>query len=323
MENEKIKKTGRILSVVFVMSVVLVIVGVIASGTFKSDAVVVDFDDVIPDAGAKNIASKDTRPILRIAIAAMISPKTTAKYYDKLLEFIGDRMGCRMVFTQRKTYEEVNQLLKDRKLDLAFVCAGPYVTGHKNFGMELLVVPVAHGEKVYYSYLLAGKDSKIKSLDDLGGKKFVFTDPHSNTGCLVPKYMLARKGHSPESFFGEFFFSNSHDNSIKAVAEDLADGAAVDSLIWEFANTVDPTYTSKTTIIEKSPPYGIPPVVVHPDIDPQLKEQFREVFLHLHEDTQAAELLNKLQIDKFEMGDDAAYDSVRDMINWLEENEKD
>ena len=305
------------------IAIILIIVGIIVFGMLnKPNAAVVDFDDVVPDAGAKNIVSKNTRPILRIAVGAMISPKTTAKYYDELLILIGDRMGYRTVFTQKKTYEQVNQLVKNKQVDLAFVCAGPYVTGHKNFGMELLAVPVAHGEKVYYSYLLAGKDSKIKSLDDLGGKTFAFTDPHSNTGCLVPKYMLARKGHSPESFFGEFFFSNSHDNSIKAVAEGVADGAAVDSLIWEFANTVDPTYTSKTVIIEKSPPYGIPPIVVHPEIDPQLKERLCESFLRLHEQPQIAKLLKKLQIDRFEMGDDAMYDSVRNMLDWLEQNEK-
>ena len=34
---------------------------------------------------------------------------------------------------------------------------------------------------------------------------------------------LAKRGETPESFFGETFFTNSHDNSIKAVAEGLAD----------------------------------------------------------------------------------------------------
>ena len=74
---------------------------------------------------------------------------------------IGGRMGYRTVFTQKKTYEQVNQLVKNKQVDLAFVCAGPYVTGHRDFGMELLVVPVAHGEKVYYSYLLAGTGAEF------------------------------------------------------------------------------------------------------------------------------------------------------------------
>ncbi len=137
-------------------------------------------------------------------------------------------------------YEQVNEMLKNRELDLAFVYSGPYVKGKDDFGMEIIAVPVTHGASVYHSYFLAHKDSSFQSLDDLRGKTFAFTDPHSNTGCLVPTYVLAKQGETPASFFRETFFSYSHDNSIKMVAESQADGAAVDSLIWDFLNIVDP-----------------------------------------------------------------------------------
>jgi phosphonate transport system substrate-binding protein len=153
----------------------------------------------------------------------------------------------------------------------------------------------------------------VHSFDDLRGKVFAFSDPCSNSGCLVPKYMLVRRGETPQSFFGESYYSYSHDNSIRAVAEGMADGAAVDSLIWEYLQETDPTYTARTKIVEKSPPYGIPPVVVHPGLDPELKRQLRQVFLTLHEDQEARSILRTLRIDRFEDGDDAAYDSIRAM----------
>ena len=84
---------------------------------------------------------------------------------------------------------------------------------------------------MYHSYFIVNTNSSIQSFDALKGKTFAFTDPHSNTGCLVPTYVLAKRGETPDSFFKEAFFNNSHDNSIKAVAQGLSDGAAVDSLI--------------------------------------------------------------------------------------------
>ena len=128
-------------------------------------------------------------------------------------------------------------------------------------------------------------------------------------------------GYTAEAFFGETFFSRSHDNSIRAVAEGLADGAAVDQLIWDFMDITDSTYTSRTKIIEKSPPYGIPPVVVHPDLDDDLKRGLQAALLTLHEDKQASILLRQLQIDRFEAGDDTMYESVRQMQSWLAEKE--
>jgi len=260
----------------------------------------------------------DHRATLRVAIGAMLSPEITRKYYQGLMKLIGARVDRRVIFSQRRTYAEVNELVKTHEVDMAFVCSGPYTKGHQDFGMELLVVPVTYGQRVYHSYILSRHDSDITSFDDLKGRRFAFTDPHSNTGCLVPNYMLARRGETPESYFRETFFTHSHDNSIKAVAEGLADGAAVDSLIWEFMNRVDPADTSRTKIVEKSPPYGIPPIVVHPNLDSDLKQRLKSVFLSIHEDEESVPLLRHIQIDCFAEGEDSMYESVREMQKWLE-----
>ncbi len=272
-----------------------------------------------PAAPAASPPAKDLRPPLTIAVGAMLSPETTRVYYEDLLSLIAAKMGRRAVFTQRRTYAEVNEMVRKREVDLAFVCAGPYTEGKQSCCMEMLVVPVANGKTVYHSYIIAPKGSPVGSLADLRGKTFAFTDPQSNTGYLVPTYMLARRGETPTSFFHGFFYSHSHDNSIQAVATGQADGAAVDSLIWEFINRVDPALTGKTKIIEKSPPYGIPPVVVHPDLDPAIKKQLKTIFLTLHQDPKAVPLLEKIQIDRFVEGDDTMYETVREMSRWLKE----
>jgi len=269
-------------------------------------------------ATARDEQTTDALTPLHVAVAAMISPETTKAYYEELMSLIAEKMGRRAVFSQRKTYAEVNELVRKKEVDLAFVCAGPYTQGKKEFGMEMLAVPVANGKTVYHSYIIANKSGPINSMKDLQNKKFAFTDPQSNTGCLVPTYMLARMGKTPKSYFSDFFYTNSHDNSIKAVADNQADGAAVDSLIWEFMNKIDPSDTSRTKIVEKSPPYGIPPIVVNPALDPETKKRLKEILLTLHEDKKAAALLAKIQIDRFVEGDDRMYDTVRDMSRRLE-----
>lgn len=275
-------------------------------------------------AGAMNQGNQfaDAQVPLHIAVGAMISPETTRVYYEELMRLIAEKMGRKAVFFQRRTYAEVNELVRKREADFAFVCSGPYVQGKKEFGMELLAIPVANGKTVYHAYIIVNKSSPINSLRDLRGKTFAFTDPQSNTGCLVPTYMLARLGETPKSFFRDFFFTQSHDNSIKAVANLQADGAAVDSLIWEFMNKIDPSVTSRTKIVEKSPPYGIPPIVVNPAMDPQAKQRLKEILLTLHEDPKGALLLAKIQVDRFVEGDDRIYDTVREMSRWLEEKNK-
>jgi phosphonate transport system substrate-binding protein len=255
---------------------------------------------------------------MRIAVATMISPKYIKKYYLDLFRLIGDRMNSEVEFIQKETYAQVNEMLKKRELDLAFVCSGPYVKGKADFGMEIIAVPVSQGEKVYHSYVIVNKNSGVHTLGQLRGKIFAFTDPDSNTGCLVTTYYLAEYNEIPESYFKETFFTYSHDNSIKAVAEGLADGASVHSLIWEFINRVDPALTSRTSIIKKSPPYGMPPIVVHPSMEEEKKEKLRTLFFTLHEDPEGAKILTPMLIDRFEPGNDTDYTTIREMKKFID-----
>jgi phosphonate transport system substrate-binding protein len=209
-------------------------------------------------------------------------------------------------------------MLRTGKLDAAFVCSGPYIDGKKNFGLELLVAPQAYGALVYYSYILVKRDSRFSSFEELRGRRFAFTDPLSNTGKLVPTYMLAKMNETPEKFFKEIIFTMSHDKSIKAVAQGVVDGAAVDSLIWEYLNATNPEFTSKTRILKKSQPYAVPPVVVPHNLDPGLKDKLKMALLNAHLDPKGRKILQKMKIDKFAEIDDRNYDSIREMQGWLE-----
>lgn len=267
----------------------------------------------------KTKAKQSTGQPVRIAVGAMITPQEGFAYYKELLDYIGDELGRQVIFVDKKNYAEVNKNIRSGDIDVAFVCSGPYADGHDEFGMELLVAPQAQGKSVYNSYIIVPKSSPIRSLQELRGKSFAFTDPDSNSGALVPTYMLAKMGESPESFFNELAYTGAHNKSIRAVAEGIVDGAAVDSLIWEYFKETNPKLISKTRVIEKSPPFAIPPVVTRPDLDPDLKAQLKQIFLNLHKNEKSRKILKKMMIDKFIVIEDSAYDSIREMQSYVKQ----
>lgn len=279
----------------------------------------VSLADGEPGAVVQKKDSKAKKDVLRIAISAIISPKETFVLYQDLLDYISRKLDIKVELIQRQTYEEVNKLVSDGELEMAFVCSGAYIDGHDQFGMELLVAPVVYGESVYYGYIIVPQTSSAQTLEDLRGKRFAFTDPMSNTGKLSPTYMLAQMNESVDSFFSESFFTYSHDQSIGMVAHALVDGAAVDGLIWEYMNSTIPALTSQTKIIRKSEPFGIPPVVVPSSLDSKLKERLKDLFLSMHLGQEGKELLAKLHIDKFVVPEDAQYDSIRKMLPQVSE----
>ena len=267
------------------------------------------FQDVDP-VFAPSYSPNDTKP-LRVAVAAVISPKGNVESYSDLLSYIGRKLNRRVELVQRQTYAEVNDLVKNGDVDVAFVCTSAYVVGQRDFGMELLVAPQVNGETVYYSLLIVPADSPARSMADLSRKVFAFTDPISLTGRVYPTSLVKSLDGSPETFFARIFFTYSHDNAIKAVADKVADGASVDSLVYDYLVARDATIAQRTRIIHRSPAFGIPPVVVNPNLSPQFKEALRELFLQIDSDPDGKAILRNLMIDRFVQASDRIYDSAR------------
>jgi phosphonate transport system substrate-binding protein len=258
---------------------------------------------------------------LRVAVAAMISPKETFTYYRKLLDYIGAQLDLKVQLVQRKTYGEINELFAQKQIDLGFICSGPYAAGDEKYGFEVLAIPQVNGSNFYQSYLIVHQDSRFQKLEDLRGRVFAFTDPESNTGRLVPVYWLLQQRETPDTFFKKSIYTYSHDNSIMAVSKKLVDGAAIDGHIWEYYNRRNPDNTSGTRIIKKSDPFGNPPVVASAHIPEQQRKRIRQVLFSLHLNPNGKKILTELMIDRFIAPEERWYDPIRRMKQTLSQSE--
>jgi len=267
------------------------------------------------------IAHPDTRggqqKALRVAVAAMISPKETFIYYRELLDYLGKKSGHTVRLVQRKTYDEVNALFPKAEIDLAFICTGPFAASREKFGFDALATPQVRGQPFYQSYLIVPKDSSYQTFEDLKGRVFAFTDPDSNTGAMVPRFWLSELGETPESFFSKTIFTYSHDNSILAVARGLVDAAAVDGHQWEYFQRFNPTYTSKTRVIRKSQLFGSPPLVASNRLKYEVRSEIKAIILSMHADPDGKRILEKLLIDRFVAPREEWYEPARAMIAGL------
>ena len=276
-----------------------------------TDITVVDFSKTFAVNQPDDPRSQTTG--FRVAVGAMISPRETVVHYHQLLDYLADNMDKSIHMVQRKTYGEINKLIGTGKIDLAFICSGPYVTGKDIYGFEALAVPQIRGKHFYRSYLIVHKDSSYHQLSDLRGKVFAFTDPDSNTGKLVPTYWLAQRGETPNIFFDKTIYTYSHDNSIMAVATALVDAASVHEQIWEYYNDRDPVYTSQTRIIKKSISFGNPLMVASSQLPGPLKERMRHLLITMHQNGEGQKILSELMIDRFVTPEEEWYQPIMAM----------
>ena len=272
-----------------------------------SDAVFVNLNDLHP---LPTPAEIEVRP-LRVAIAAVISPQGSAESYAPLLEYLSQKLNRPVERVQRRTYSEVNELVQNGEVDLAFVCTSAYLAGSRAFDMQLLAVPQVNGETVYRAQVIVPANSSVRSFEDLRGRIFAFTDPMSLTGRMYPLFLLQQMEETPEQFFSRTFFTYSHDDAIYAVAQGLADGASIDSLVLDFAVKRDPALIERVRIIHTSEPFGMPPVVVGPQIRPQLFAELQTILLEMVYDPAGQTALQTLDYDQFVLASPEDYLSAR------------
>ncbi len=85
----------------------------------------------------------------------------------------------------------------------------------------------------------------------------------------------------------------------------------MDSLVYDYLVARDPGIASRTRVIHRSPAFGIPPVVVNPNLSPQLKETLRELLMQMIYDSEGQAMLRNLMIERFVTVSDRIYDSAR------------
>ncbi|MDD5404251.1 MAG: PhnD/SsuA/transferrin family substrate-binding protein [Sulfuricella sp.] len=216
-------------------------------------------------------------------------------------------------FVQRDRYRETMDLLQQDKLDFAWVCDYPYVSMGRQ--VRLLAVPVNQGEPVYRSFLIVpAKDTHTRSIADLKGAVFAYADPLSNTGYLAPRFEIKEAGYDPATFFRRTFFTWSHRKAIEAVASGLAQGAAVDSYIWQSLEKVSPKLTARTRVVKQSEAFGFPPFVANRSVSQADFDAMRAALLDMSHDPAGRALLAKLNLDGFVAGSPDLYQSVAKMV---------
>ena len=255
---------------------------------------------------------------LRVGIAPIVSPEKSLEMYQDFIGYVAEKLGRTPVSFYRATYSEINNLVRYKLCDIAFVSTYPFMRGEREFGMQVLVVPQIHGETKYQSFILVPQSSSAASLWDLRGKRFASADIISTTGWLFPAMMLMQHGENPNRFFGEHVITGSHDRSIQAVADGFVDGAAVSGIVFDQMETENPSILKKIRILAKSPFFGNPPLVVHPDMDKSLRSAVLSILLNMHVDGRGKPILDKLQIERFVIPEKGLYDSLRQEVGKLE-----
>jgi phosphonate transport system substrate-binding protein len=286
-------------------------------GTSSKNLAYIDFSEE-DSPGSVEISRLQTdegeRP-LRVAVCPIISQRNTIESYRVITDYISQKFKRETVLIERVSYSEISSLLANGGADIAFLASGAYTAYTGSEKIETLVTQVRFGVPYYYSYIIVSEDSNVKTLNDLKGKTFAFTDPLSFTGYLAPTHMLRQINQKPESFFRNYTFTYSHEKALKAVANKVIDGAAIGSHVYNNSKENKDGLTEMVKIVATSEKAGIGPVVVRKGLGENQIKVLRNIFLNMHKETKLQAALENLLVDRYVEPEPDLYNYQRSIIN--------
>ncbi|MEJ1297417.1 MAG: phosphate/phosphite/phosphonate ABC transporter substrate-binding protein [Candidatus Sedimenticola sp. (ex Thyasira tokunagai)] len=259
----------------------------------------------------------NAEPPIRFGLTAVVLTENL-RFLDQWSHYLESKTGRTVEFVQRKSYREVMDLLESGGIEFAWICGYPYIQKRTPESLQLLTVPIYRGAPRYHSYIIVHHNSPYNRFSDLKGKIFAFSDPDSNSGFLYPLAYMMKQGEKPEHFFRQTFFTFNHAETVQAVSEQVADGGAVDSYIWEYLAIFRPDITERTRIIKRSPSFGFPPIVSRVGVNPDTIKLMKITLENMDDNLLGKELLSQLKLDGFGNYSDSLFNEIRAMANTIQ-----
>ena len=119
-------------------------------------------------------------------------------------------------------YIAVVEAFGSGRADIGVMNSFGYLLAHDRYGAEAKLKIVRYGLPHYFGQIIAHADSGIKSIKDLDGKRFAFTDPSSTSGHIFALKAMKDQGVKPS----HSVFASRHDNVVTMIYQKQVDAGA-------------------------------------------------------------------------------------------------
>ena len=160
------------------------------------------------------------------------SEERTQERYARFITYLEEKLGSKVTLVVPPDYAGVIEGLAQKKLHFALLGPKSYIEASKQANATTSARILGEdGQDGYKGVIITKKGSGLKTVADLKGKTWAFTDPHSTSGNLIPSvYFAADAQIDPETYFSNVIFSGSHENSILMVKKGEIDAAATNNV---------------------------------------------------------------------------------------------
>jgi phosphonate transport system substrate-binding protein len=200
-------------------------------------------------------ADNKEKPTVFFGVISRYPPRKIYEGYQPIMDYLSQNSDYSFKLKLSNSYDETIQQLVDDEVQLAFLGTYIYYNAYQTHKLICILKPFnEQGLPFLYTTIIAQKNSDIKSIKDLSGKKLALSSRQSLTGNIIP-FNLTKNGIIIHDLKKIQYF-NHHTTVIQKVLKGEFDAGAVKNIIAE------KHVNNGLKIIFKSEPFPAGPITV-------------------------------------------------------------
>ncbi|WP_316229499.1 phosphate/phosphite/phosphonate ABC transporter substrate-binding protein [Bradyrhizobium sp. SZCCHNR1070] len=245
------------------------------------------------------------------AIHPLHNPVRMFEIYGPLIDYLNRNIqGASFRLEASRNYEAFEKKLYARELE--FALPNPYQT----------LISLSHGYHViakmgddykFTGVVLVRRDSGIKNLSDLKGKKVSYPASTALAAAMMPQYYFQSHGLDVNRDIENIYVGSQESSIMNVYLGNVAAGVTW-PLPWEAFQKEHPDKASELELKWETEPLINNGVVARDDLPEQLVKRVAQLLDTLHTSEEGKKILARMPLSRFELADDRRYRVIDDFL---------
>jgi len=259
------------------------------------------------------VSKTQAEETLKMAIFPRKPVLETTQAFEPLAQYLSSKIGKKVDLVVFKDFQGFWQGLQKREYDLVHFNQYHYIKSHKELGYQVVLMNEEFGTSKVHAAIIVRKDSGIKSLADLKGKKIVFGGGKQAMQSYIGVTQLLRRHGLKEGDYIEEFSVNPPNAAISVYSK-LADAGGIGEVILNLSSVKERIDVNQLSVLARGEELPMLCWGVKKEMDKALVSKIQKAMTGLKKTEGGKEILKGTEATAFVMAKDRDYDVVRRVV---------